>query len=643
MNGGSVLGFRADINGLRALAVLPVIFFHFNLNGFSGGFVGVDVFFVISGFLMTKIIFEASEKKTLSLTRFYLARANRIIPPLASLCLSLLLVGWFFLTPINYESLSLSIHQSMLFLSNFVYAKEAGYFDAGSHEQWLLHTWSLSVEWQFYLLYPLIIAISHKFFSLKVIKYLILFGAIAGFILSIYSTLKWPTPGYFLLKTRAWEMMFGGVAYLFPIVLKEAGKKWLEYSGLLLLFVSYIFISSGDIWPSFLTILPVLGAYAIIAADRQNSVISQNVVFQKIGKWSYSIYLWHWPIAVAGIYFHLNHFWALGIPTSILLGWLSYKFIESKKLPAHKWNEILSLKNPLLSYSLGAFILASLVYTTEGAKFEFREPFYDQRALYVEQFNSPQYVDRLHDTYADECNYYDYFTSEKHRVRDKISSSCVKIVASKKTILIWGDSHAQAIAQGIKTNKAFNYIQVASSGCKADIDQDINIKMKGLKKNACEKSNTHALKLLKEHKPELVILAQQDEHELTDFNLLTKQIKSYGVQQVLLIGPTPQWNQGLPKLISMEFSERHQKKIPIDTVKKSIRVTNDIMNLKAAANEFLYISLIDDLCGVQGCLVKVDDENTPLIFDYGHLTFEGSLHLYEKVVAKSISGALTHK
>ena len=153
--------FRADINGLRAVAVIAVVLFHFGVAGFSGGFVGVDVFFVISGYLMTRIILGPLAEGRFSVLRFYLARARRIFPALTVLCVLMLAYGWFTLSPIDYKLLSKHAGTSLLFLSNQVYWKESGYFDADAHEKWLLHTWSLSVEWQFYLLYPLTVSYTH--------------------------------------------------------------------------------------------------------------------------------------------------------------------------------------------------------------------------------------------------------------------------------------------------------------------------------------------------------------------------------------------------------------------------------------------------------------------------------------------------
>ncbi len=325
--------FRKDINGLRAIAVIAVVLFHFNASWMPGGFAGVDVFFVISGFLMTGIIFRGVEQENFSILKFYVARANRIVPALAVLCFALLVFGWFYLTPLDYRALGWHVGNSMGFLSNIIYWRESGYFDVASHEKWLLHTWSLSAEWQFYITYPIVLVAMKRFISLKAMKMTVLVGTVLGFIFCVIATYKWPNPAYYLLHTRAWEMMTGGVAYLYPLKLEQNKKKVFEWVGLALIILSYIFISKENLWPGYLALIPVLGAFLLIQAQRNDSIITNNIIFQLLGKWSYSIYLWHWPLVVAIYYFSLNtQFVYSGIVLSIILGFLSNKYIESIRL-----------------------------------------------------------------------------------------------------------------------------------------------------------------------------------------------------------------------------------------------------------------------------------------------------------------------
>ena len=338
--------FRYDINGLRAIAVLAVVIFHFNPQALPGGFAGVDVFFVISGFLMTSIIFSGVEKKTFNLFKFYNARANRIIPVLAAMSAVLLVFGWFYLIPSDYRDLGRQVEKSSLFISNLLFAKGGGYFDTAEHTKWLLHTWSLSVEWQFYIFFPILIVILKKYFSFTNLKRVVIGLFLASFIYCIYATYKDSKTAYFLLTSRAWEMLLGGLAFLYPWSVKSKIKQiTIQSLGIVLIVASYFLMSKDTLWPGYMAIIPVFGAYLIIVSNFQNNFIINNIVFNYVGKWSYSIYVWHWPLVVFGFYFAFENWWVYGIPLSILLGFLSYQFIEKINFPRYSfWKEIYKAK-----------------------------------------------------------------------------------------------------------------------------------------------------------------------------------------------------------------------------------------------------------------------------------------------------------
>ncbi|MGF1696565.1 acyltransferase [Vibrio lamellibrachiae] len=350
------MNFRPDINGLRAIAVIAVVLFHFNPTWIPGGFAGVDVFFVISGFLMTRIILDGLESKNFRLFKFYSDRANRIIPALTALCLVLLAFGWFYLTPLGYKALSKHVLGSMGFFSNLIYWTESGYFDVASHEKWLLHTWSLSIEWQFYVIYPLVLLVSNRFMSIMNIKRLITFGTALSLLFCIYATLKWPTASYYILSVRAWEMMLGGLAYIYPWKVSSQKKKHLEHLGLSLIIISYVFVSSATPWPGHFALIPVLGTYFVIIANRKSSIITSNSILQHLGKWSYSIYLWHWPIAVYINYYDLNKWILVGIFLSLAVGFLSYTFIEKLKFKHIFLLAIINIGFSIEVYSKNGFV-----------------------------------------------------------------------------------------------------------------------------------------------------------------------------------------------------------------------------------------------------------------------------------------------
>lgn len=330
--------FRKDINGLRAWAVVSVICYHFGILGFNGGFVGVDIFFVISGFLMTGIIINGIEKtgtSQFSLLQFYLARARRIIPALLVLCCILMVLGWFWLTAIDYKMLSTHVLSALGFLSNKRFWREAGYFDASSYDKWLLHTWSLSIEWQFYIILPVALLLLWKIRPNR--QWIIAIMALVFSASLMRSIALSPVDGnssFYLLPTRMWEMLAGGLVFLLAdkIKLTDIKRKALELIGCLLLLYAIFFLSSADIWPGYLATVPVLGTALFLLANRSHSPLTATKIAQWLGNTSYSLYLWHWPFVVALHYAGLEkNLLAIGIALllTLLLGYASYRWVEN--------------------------------------------------------------------------------------------------------------------------------------------------------------------------------------------------------------------------------------------------------------------------------------------------------------------------
>ena len=357
--------FREDINALRAIAVVSVVIFHFNHNWLPGGFAGVDVFFVISGFLMTMIIVKGLEKENFSILSFYNARVRRIIPALSVLCFALLVFGLFFIPPIDYLNLGKHAAASLSFVSNMVYWSESNYFNPSSNEKWLLHTWSLSVEWQFYLIYPLVLVFLNKVLSLRQLRLVILCGTILAFLFSVFVTVKSSSAAYFLLPTRAWQMLAGGLVFLYPLNIKDSFRHPLQLTGIVLIISSFFLFTSSTPWPGYASLLPIVGACMVLVASNNSKLVS-NSITHSIGKWSYSIYLWHWPIVVAGYYFELGlYWWAMGIPLSILLGALSFTYIESKTLKDYRLDKVKVLLRPL-PFAIVVALSGMTIFHTNG-------------------------------------------------------------------------------------------------------------------------------------------------------------------------------------------------------------------------------------------------------------------------------------
>lgn len=368
--------FRSDINGLRAWAVVAVVLYHFGIPGFNGGFIGVDVFFVISGFLMTGIIITGFERgdNTFSIWQFYVARARRIVPALIALCAVLLFAGWFALAPVDYDDLGTHILFTLSFLSNIKFWHETGYFDAASHEKWLLHTWSLSVEWQFYLLLPLALLLLWKIKpNRSFISAMVLAGFALSLALSIVFTPLEPVAAFYLLPARAWQLLAGGLVYLLAshLPLSMLHSKLMEASGLILIMLAIFTFDSSTPWPGWQAILPVTGAVLVLLANRSTSPFSNNTVAQWLGTRSYSIYLWHWPLVVALFYLQKQNeplMIASGILLTIAISHVSYSFIEE---PARRLLNSSHLKTVtyLLAITASLLIAAMLVNMNNGFAF----------------------------------------------------------------------------------------------------------------------------------------------------------------------------------------------------------------------------------------------------------------------------------
>ncbi len=326
--------FRLDINGLRAWAVIAVVLFHFRVLEVRGGFVGVDVFFVISGFLMTGIAARGLEQGNFSILTFILARAQRILPALLVLVATLICMGYFFLAPEDYRVVSAHGVYSLLFLTNIKFWTEAGYFDTSSHEKWLLHTWSLSAEWQFYLVLPIVLMLAWRARPLRstlVVVCGLAFALSLG--ASVWTTSHDPSAAFFLLHTRAWEMLAGGLVYFLGLrqrlSLRQAAMA--ARVGLGTIALSILVFTEASAWPGWRALLPVGGAMLILLANRP-MMLTSHPWLQWLGDRSYSIYLWHWPVVVLLEYAQLSTSLlaaGMGIASSIVLGALSYTLVET--------------------------------------------------------------------------------------------------------------------------------------------------------------------------------------------------------------------------------------------------------------------------------------------------------------------------
>ncbi|NUN06098.1 MAG: acyltransferase [Bdellovibrio sp.] len=346
--------YRPDIDGLRALAVLSVFLFHLNSAWLPGGYTGVDVFFVISGFLITRILWIDIEFGKFSLRNFYLRRIKRILPVFYAFSLASVFVGFILLLPQDFNNLLVSIQRAVLFSANLYFAQSAGYFDITADEKPMLHMWSLSIEEQYYFIWPLaLLSLSFLFRNLLNLRVsrrkwiIILITAllvVCGFVYAqnVLNKNAGDARFYFLLQTRFCELLIGSLTALLPISNNTIIKRVFAYSGALLTLFGLFELSKESVFPGYNALLPCLGA-ALVIYSGQGTKTSNMWVHRLlslkclvwIGLISYSLYLWHWSILaymryVYGVYLLPFRWMILAVGLSFLFAFLSYRYLEHK-------------------------------------------------------------------------------------------------------------------------------------------------------------------------------------------------------------------------------------------------------------------------------------------------------------------------
>ena len=331
--------YRTEIDGLRALAVLPVISFHAGFDIFSGGFVGVDIFFVISGYLITTIIIKDLDNNTFSFKKFYERRARRIFPALIFVILISSIISFIFLTRSELASYFKSVVATLLFFSNLYFYKTTPYFRSESDLEPLLHTWSLSIEEQFYIIFPITLLLFYKFFK-RYIFLMLIFGFAASLFICQFLALKTGgTLNFYFTFSRVWELALGAIcAYM--IIYKNLSfsiliKNLFSIAGIVLIVFSIFFFNRQTVFPSFYTLVPTIGSALIILFASKETLVNKILsikFFVSIGLISYSLYLWHQPLLAFGrIFFDdlsIIHKLIL-IFLAVLMSIFSYFFIET--------------------------------------------------------------------------------------------------------------------------------------------------------------------------------------------------------------------------------------------------------------------------------------------------------------------------
>jgi peptidoglycan/LPS O-acetylase OafA/YrhL len=333
--------YRREIDGLRALAVLPVLLFHAGFQSFGGGYVGVDIFFVISGYLITSIIINELHAGTFSIVKFYERRARRILPALFLVMLACLPFAWLWMSPTGLQDFSKSVIAVSLFLSNILFWKEAGYFATANELKPLLHTWSLAVEEQYYVLFPLFLMLAWRFVAKRWIISILCLGALASLALSEWALTRYASVSFYLLPTRGWELLIGALAafYLFSNNNSEAPNQLHQIASLLgVLLITYSIFAFDKFtpFPGINALPPTIGAVLIVLFANPQNVVGKllgSKLLVGIGLISYSTYLWHQPLFSFARHGSIQEpskvAYLLLILLSLLLAFFTWKFVET--------------------------------------------------------------------------------------------------------------------------------------------------------------------------------------------------------------------------------------------------------------------------------------------------------------------------
>lgn len=429
--------YRPDIDGLRAVAVVVVLFFHAGL-GLRGGFIGVDVFFVVSGFLITRLILKEQAGGSFRITQFWMRRIRRIVPAALFVTLTTMLVGSVVLFPIDYVSLAHSAIAQQFMLSNVYFYRNTGYFSGLAELQPLLHTWSLAVEEQFYLVYPLILMFLGRFSKRIVVSGLAAL-AVGSFLLNLREVRVDPTAAFFLLPGRAWELLIGGLLCFVPVPTKADRRivetvGWLGIAGIL--FAAW-FYDPATPFPDFAALVPCLGTAMVVWANSVQATSLGKVLSSRplvcVGLISYSLYLWHWPLLSFARYMNAGALPTLPVrlaafAASFVLAAFSLRFIES---PIRTRGVLAGTKGLLFASSAGVLLVlaASLLIEAVGGL----PDRFDRRAV----AHAAGRASRLF----------------RHEVTTKMVKEgelpTFGATGGARTCLVWGDSHAMALVPGI--------------------------------------------------------------------------------------------------------------------------------------------------------------------------------------------------
>lgn len=633
--------YRADIDGLRAIAVLAVVTYHAFPQWLPGGFVGVDLFFVISGYLISGIIFNALERDRFTFHEFYARRIRRIFPALAIVLTAAYVAGWYLLFADRFAELGKHIAGGAGFISNFVLWREAGYFDGASDTKPLLHLWSLGVEEQFYLLWPVMAWIAWKR------KWDLVAVTLTVFAVSMYFNLdriRQDLIGTFYApQTRFWELMAGAALaqvsmstargavsrwttdWYGAIVARSSARHALSALGAALVVVSVVVIDQSRHFPGRWAVLPVSAAVCLIASG-PNAFVNRLLAWRPlvaVGLISYPLYLWHWPVlAMLRLVQGQTPSAALrgaAVLASVAAASATYLIVERpiRFGPRRAWVV------PALCVAMAAIGAAGFhAYSADGL--------WSRAVNRSDKAAFSAYYDAMRrkgivGPYRLECDFMELVTD---RVKDSIPSRCTAPGRSG-TWFLWGDSHAQALSPGVTAllPDGVSLAQVATSACRPGFDS-IDADVPG---GRCTRANAYAAEQLKLLQPAVLILAQQANHLSTDWDALAARARELGVARVVLIGPAPAWSPNLPEIFMTHYWQTRPEYVKEGLVSERMTLDAQLQARYGQSAALTYVSIQSRLCREDGCLARVPGIDPPELtsFDASHLTPAASRYVVD--------------
>lgn len=632
--------YRADIDGLRAIAVLAVVFFHFDFSWCKGGFVGVDIFFVISGYLITSIITKSVQKNTFTFSHFYSRRFKRILPALTAVVIASALCGAIILHPGTLMDLARSISANSLFLSNFYFFSESGYFDEPSLLKPLLHTWSLAVEEQFYIIMPVLIVLISKLRKKPLLPILLIL-CILSFALNIYFVNTAPEFTFFLLPTRAWELLIGSIlaVSLNTPIKSERLKFGIALVGLTSITLSIFLINPSTAFPGYAALFPTLGTAMIIQSGKHGGSYIHTLLSTKImvfiGLISYSLYLWHWPILIFSKIYAITEMQSIhklgALLLIFLISILSYRFIEKPFRHSNKFTD----KHTI------TFSIATLLMTCLAGHFILQKNGFPDRikglGTNASITNEAQWV------HWGQCEN----ALKPFRTQDDL---CILGAQNQKpSFIVWGDSHARAMATAIDISARHHNLSgyvISRNAC----PPLFNIEKPG--RNNCHELNQVVKKIILNntdslqaivmvarwphyiHEMELEAVFQNENVVPANDNITTfkagldSTIRFLNGQKksIIIVNAVPEIWHHVPTLnLSAYLTGRDINQLiglPTSSHKERLKTTNSIFNTYSSLKQITMVQPSVLLCDTSRCNVAID--YNPLYRDSDHLSTYGA-------------------